>query len=210
MFEQTILANGNSGRRFWSACVGVTGEALVLAFAVVAPMVWPQVLPFAKDRISLYTPTVPRPLSKAPKPTATHAGPRSASNAPHPFTAPAAIPPRAAILSDPPVDMARAGAPGGLDLGSEPGIVNPAVLVHRVEPRYPPLARQARISGVVELECVIGIDGRMKEIAVRGGHPLLVTAAVEAVRQWVYRPTRLNGEPVEVIAPITVTFTLAP
>jgi protein TonB len=83
-----------------------------------------------------------------------------------------------------------------------------ARLLHRVEPVYPPLARQTRISGTVELTGVVGTNGRIRELRVVSGHPFLAAAALEAVRQWVYEPTLLNGEAVEVIAPITVNFRL--
>ena len=76
-------------------------------------------------------------------------------------------------------------------------------------PVYPPLARQARISGTVRLEGVISRTGHVINLQVVSGHPLLATAALDAVRQWVYRPTLLNGEAVEVIAPIEVHFTLS-
>lgn len=88
------------------------------------------------------------------------------------------------------------------------GLVEIGLPIRRVEPQYPALARQARIGGVVELEAVVGTDGRIRELKVKSGHPMLVNAAIEAVRQWIYRPTKLNGDPVEVIAPITVTFRL--
>ncbi|MGA3099230.1 MAG: energy transducer TonB [Bryobacteraceae bacterium] len=88
------------------------------------------------------------------------------------------------------------------------GLVKDAVVIHRVEPIYPDLARRARIGGVVRLEGVIGTDGRIRELKVLSGHPLLTKAALDAVSQWLYRPTTLNGEPVEVIAPIIVTFRL--
>jgi protein TonB len=88
------------------------------------------------------------------------------------------------------------------------GLVQLARPIHRVEPRYPALARQARISGEVELAGVIGTDGRIHELKVVRGHPLLVHAALDAVRQWIWAPTTLNGDPVEVIAPIIVTFVL--
>ena len=81
--------------------------------------------------------------------------------------------------------------------------VRMATPVHRVEPLYPPLAKQARVSGVVELLGVLGTDGRIHELKVLRGHPLLVNAAIEAVRQWIYEPTLLNGQAVEVSAPIT-------
>jgi protein TonB len=80
--------------------------------------------------------------------------------------------------------------------------------LQRVNPIYPPIARTARIGGKVELMGVLGTDGRIHEIKVISGHPLLVKAAVDAVMQWVYRPTILNGQAVEVQAPITVNFIL--
>jgi protein TonB len=86
--------------------------------------------------------------------------------------------------------------------------VQEALILHKPLPLYPPLARAARISGVVQLTGIIGTDGRIRSLHVDSGHPLLVKAAVDAVKQWVYRPTLLNGEAVEVIAPITVNFTL--
>jgi protein TonB len=86
--------------------------------------------------------------------------------------------------------------------------VQEARLIDRTKPAYPRLAVIARISGTVELAAVIGTDGRVREINVLGGHPMLVPAAIEAVRQWVYQPTMLNGEPVEVSTWITVRFIL--
>lgn len=89
------------------------------------------------------------------------------------------------------------------------GYVLEAKLIHRVVPVYPAPARLVRASGNVQLQAVIGRDGRIQEIKVVSGHPMLVPAAIEAVRQWIYQPTTLNGEPVEVDTVITVTFTLA-
>jgi periplasmic protein TonB len=84
-----------------------------------------------------------------------------------------------------------------------------AKLIRKVIPEYPPLAKAARISGVVHLIGTIGKDGTIRNLQLVGGHPILARAALEAVEQWVYEPTLLNGEPVEVIAPIEVDFTLA-
>ena len=89
------------------------------------------------------------------------------------------------------------------------GKVMEAKIVKRVLPVYPPLAKQARISGTVRLEGVISRDGRIVNLQVLYGHPLLTQAALQAVSQWLYQPTLLNGEPVEVIAPIDVHFTLS-
>ena len=88
------------------------------------------------------------------------------------------------------------------------GEVNLGRPVYRVEPTYPKLAIAAHVSGPVELEGIIGTDGRIRELHALSGNPLLVAAALDAVRKWVYVPTLLNGKPVEVIAPITVNFRL--
>jgi protein TonB len=78
-----------------------------------------------------------------------------------------------------------------------------------VEPVYPPLARQALIDGTVRFTAIIGGDGHILNLQLVSGHPLLVPAAQDAVRQWVYRPTLLNGTPVEVVTQIDVPFTLS-
>lgn len=84
-----------------------------------------------------------------------------------------------------------------------------ARLIKKVIPVYPPLARQARVSGTVHLIGVVAKDGTIQQLQVVSGNPLLVGAALDAVRQWVYRPTVLNNEVVEVIAPIDVIFILS-
>jgi len=88
------------------------------------------------------------------------------------------------------------------------GNVTAAMLINRVQPMYPPLARQTRISGTVRLHAIIGKNGAVQQLEVISGHPLLVQAALDAVRQWRYRPTLLNGEPVEVDTTIDVIFSL--
>ena len=88
------------------------------------------------------------------------------------------------------------------------GQVQPPRVVNQTRPIYPPLARQARIQGVVRLEGVIAKDGSVIELKVVSGHPLLIQSALDAVKQWRYQPTMLNGSPVEVITTIDVNFTL--
>jgi len=89
------------------------------------------------------------------------------------------------------------------------GKVQAAKIVHQVTPVYPPLARQARISGIVRLEAAISRSGTIESLQVMSGHPMLTQAALDAVRQWVYQPTLLNGQPVEVVTQIEVNFKLA-
>ncbi len=82
-------------------------------------------------------------------------------------------------------------------------------VIQKVMPVYPPEAKQARIQGTVRFTATIGKDGTVKNLELVYGHPLLVEAAKEAVSQWIYRPTLLNGDPVEVITQIDINFTLS-
>ena len=82
-------------------------------------------------------------------------------------------------------------------------------LIRKVQPTYPALARSARIQGIVVLQAVISRQGTIENLSVLTGHPMLVPAALDAVRQWRYRPYILNNEPVEVETQITVNFSLA-
>jgi protein TonB len=88
------------------------------------------------------------------------------------------------------------------------GNVTAASIVSQTRPLYPALARQARIQGNVVLHAIIDKDGKVAQLEVISGHPLLVQAALDAVKQWRYKPTLLNGDPVEVDTTITVTFTM--
>jgi protein TonB len=87
--------------------------------------------------------------------------------------------------------------------------VSQGLLVHKVNPTYPPLAKSARIQGSVVLQAVIGKDGSIQNLHAISGHPMLTPAAIDAVKQWRYKPYFLNGEPVEVDTQITVNFTLS-
>jgi protein TonB len=89
------------------------------------------------------------------------------------------------------------------------GQVAEANLIRRVQPVYPALAKSARVSGTVEFTAVISKEGNIENLQLVRGHPLLVNAAREAVLQWKYKPTMLNGQPVEVVTSIIVNFTLS-
>ena len=151
---------------------------------------------------------------------------------------PRAIPKQVEVFKEaelPPEAPVAGGVLGGLDngllggLGSGPAVAAPpppppapkqtqriklggqvvaAKLVAQPQPVYPPLARQARIQGNVVLHAIIDKDGRVGELQVISGHPLLVQSALEAVKNWRYQPTQLNGDPVEVDTTITVSFVL--
>ena len=84
-----------------------------------------------------------------------------------------------------------------------------ANLIHDVAPQYPPEAGRARIEGAVVLLAVIGTDGSVKDVRVESGLPILAQAAIDAVKQWQYKPYMIDGKPVEVDSRITINFTLA-
>ncbi|MBZ5561231.1 MAG: energy transducer TonB [Acidobacteriia bacterium] len=89
------------------------------------------------------------------------------------------------------------------------GQVIAAKAIYQPTPDYPPLAKMARIQGMVRLQAMIGKDGTVQDLKALSGHPWLVGAAIAAVQHWRYQPTLLNGEPVEVLTEIDVTFRLA-
>ena len=87
--------------------------------------------------------------------------------------------------------------------------VSEGLLVRKVQPQYPPLAKEAHIQGSVVLHAVIGKDGKVQQLQVESGHPMLARAAIDAVKKWQYKPYMLNGQPVEIDTTITVNFQLA-
>lgn len=110
------------------------------------------------------------------------------------------------IISSTPVAMPKVATPQRVRVSQG---VSQGLLVRKVNPTYPPLARQARIQGTVVLRAVISKDGSIENLQLVSGHPMLAPAAIEAVKQWKYRPYLLNGEPVEVDTEVQVNFTLS-
>ena len=89
------------------------------------------------------------------------------------------------------------------------GAVQAQNIISKVAPVYPPEAKQAGTQGTVQLSVVVGTDGKVESLNALSGPDVLVQAAVEAVKQWVYKPTLLNGQPVEVLTTVDVNFTLS-
>ena len=124
------------------------------------------------------------------------------------------------------IGCAPGGVPGGDPNGGVPGVglpsppstepirtggdIRPPLKVRNVFPVYPEIARAARVQGDVVLDCTISNEGRVIDVQVLSGHALLQAAAVDAVHQWLYRPTLLNGVPVPVVMTVTVHFALDP
>jgi len=124
------------------------------------------------------------------------------------------VPPDDALPIRPSPESGReqgvAGGDGGSDAVRVGGSIKEPKKLKSVAPEYPEIARQARVQGVVILECTISPEGEITRVTVLRGIPLLDQAAVDAVKQWVYAPTLLNGEPVSVIMTVTVNFRLGP
>lgn len=110
------------------------------------------------------------------------------------------------VTAPPPVEAPKPVPKQAVLVG---GKVQQAKQIYAPLPVYPPLAKQTGISGLVRLSAIIAADGTVEELKVISGHPWLVAAALEAVARWRYRPTLLNGEPVQVITQIDVNFTLS-
>ncbi len=247
MFEICVVSR--KAVRRWTVSLSLFAQAVVVAGALLFPLVFLEALPPVRlaDRTPLPPPSIRLIGTPARQPATARGGAALELSARRPaFVAPVRIPAGIAYVSGESPEMPGAGGVGfgvtggtgdlfGVPTGisttimaSEPpapaippptkvapaapvrigGDVRPPRLVREVQPVYPPLARSARVSGVVRLDSIIGRDGEIRSLRVVSGHPLLSSAAVDAVRQWRYSPTLLNGEPVEVILQIEVNFLL--
>jgi protein TonB len=237
MFEQSLLLDHGGGRKTATFAISLTAQILVAGVLLVAPLLYHEVLPALRMPEIAPVLTTWRP-PEAPG-AESRPAPRSNGLAlPNPFRPPVVLhsdyPEAGMIIVDynapalpaspgialpvgasttlpgfegpraPASDVAKPEAP--VLVG---GAVQAAKLLKQVVPMYPQPARQLRISGTVHLLGIIAKDGTIQRLQALSGHPLLRQAAIEAVSQWVYRPTVLNGQPVEVEAPIDVIFTLS-
>jgi protein TonB len=253
MFEQATLTNGPAGKRAWTTFLGLTSQVALVSFAVLVPMMWPQVLPTARflETLAPPLPPAPRQLGEAKQRPAKALVVRESFHSTG-FYQPPRIPKGPILLfDDAPVGPVVAGLPVGMGGGSDVGVIGgilldasksvrvpqpripepvvkaaavapaPAIprytvggnvhlgtLLHRAEPQYPPIAKAARVAGDVELECVVGVDGRIHQVKVTSGNALLVRAAVDAAWQWVYGPSKLNGVPIEIVTILKFSFKL--
>ncbi|MFZ0481631.1 MAG: energy transducer TonB [Terriglobales bacterium] len=110
------------------------------------------------------------------------------------------------IISSTPVAVPKVATPQRVRVSSG---VSSGLLIRKVAPNYPPLAKQARIQGSVVLHAQISKDGTIENLQLISGHAMLAPAAIEAVRQWRYKPYLLNGEPVAVETEVIVNFSLS-
>jgi periplasmic protein TonB len=216
--------------------VSVAVHAAALATVLLVPVLRPaEIPPPAPSSVPWRVPphVAPPAPRRETRPPAMRAGGARALTRVDPM-APSSAPPRPPIEelplgppddSPPPVCLKDCGVGPGTgqtsavgseagpgDSGSGPptvragGVIQPPARVVYVPPVYPSIAQAAGIGGVVILDCTIAPDGRVVDVRVLSGHPLLNEAAVSAVRQWTYRATRLDGVPVAVLMTVTVRF----
>jgi periplasmic protein TonB len=235
MFEELLVSNpyATKTNKRWTVLVSMVFQVTFLSILLLIPLIYTEALPKAMLATLLVAPPPPPP----PPPPAqvqvirkTQVHLMDAGK----LMAPKAIPKNITIIkeeADPDMGAgggvlggvaggSMGGAIGGV-IGGMPGPPKPAQsrikvggnvtaarLQNKVTPVYPPLARQTRISGTVRLHAIIAKDGTVQQLEVLSGHPLLVQSALDAVRQWRYQPTLLNGEPVEVDTTVDVIFSL--
>jgi periplasmic protein TonB len=231
MFEQALLESARhspGARRTYSTAASLLLQAAALATFVAVPLLTTQIAPRIRDRAPMYLPQL------TPSPVIESSGiqPVSTSSSASSLRQPRTINPLDRSKSDPDtqplalreIGMGKAGpAMPNLFNNTRPQVVlRPAdnvkppvisvleqgVVISRVQPLYPHIAIVNRIQGTVHLNAVIASNGRLEELRVLSGHPMLAQAALDAVRQWKFRPYVLNGQPIPVQTEVIVNFGL--
>jgi protein TonB len=232
LLESTLMKKKTN--KSWSVALSTVVQTMIMGVLVLVPLIHTEALPKTMLSTILVAPPSPPPPPEQPARTTVRQVPRSFRNGV--MVAPKVIPGFVDMTPEPELPPEEPGSrttnsifdniPGqgilgnnGPALPSAPKIAPPtrvkqggnvtaASVISQARPLYPALAMQARIQGNVVLHAIIDKDGRVAQLEVISGHPLLVQAALDAVKQWRYRPTLLNGDPVEVDTTITVTFTM--
>lgn len=112
------------------------------------------------------------------------------------------------VIAPPPAPLPEEAPPAVPRQLRVPGAVQKALLVKQVRPDYPRLAKEARIEGTVRIEILVDVEGKVEDLRLIEGHPLLAQAALQAVKQWEFRPTRLRGTPIATLSVVDVVFRL--
>jgi protein TonB len=236
MFDDLLESTNEKKKtnKGWSVILSGLVQTVILGVLVLIPLIYTEALPKAMLSTLLIAPPPPPPPPPPPAVVKTVVKPVARLIQSGKLMQPRAIPKEVAVFKEaelPPDVINNTGTTGGVFGGipgqgligaalppppkaaapsriKQGGNVTAASIVTQTRPVYPPLARQARIQGNVLLHAIIDKDGRVAQLEVVSGHPLLVQAALDAVKQWRYKPTLLNGDPVEVDTQITVTFTM--
>jgi len=228
MFDQVNTAKTNKS---WTVTLSALAQFVILGVLILIPLIYTEALPKELSSMFLVAPAPPPP---PPPPAAVVKTVRPRFVQPQRMVAPTVIPKKVEIVKDEAPDVGAAGGfgvAGGVAGGVLGGIitsggpppppkpptptritiggnVQQAKAIERTQPQYPAIAKAAHVQGTVVLHAIIAKDGTVQQLQLMSGPPLLVNAAMEAVRQWRYQPTLLNGEPVEVDTTIQVVFSL--
>ncbi len=237
MFDDLLESTNQKKKtnKGWSVILSGLVQTIILGILVLIPLIYTEALPKAMLSTLLIAPPPPPPPPPPPQPVKTIIKPVARLIQSGKLMQPRAIPKEVAVFKEaelPPDVTTNTGVTGGVFGGipgqgliggqalppppkaaapsriKQGGNVTAASILSQTRPVYPALARQARIQGSVVLHAIIDKDGKVAQLEVVSGHPLLVQAALDAVKQWRYKPTLLNGDPVEVDTTITVTFTM--
>src|SRR6478752_6161602 len=234
MFGDVVNPSIKVGSRSWyTVPLSILVHTVVIGAVVIIPLMAADVLPTPPSMMA-FVAAAPPPPPPPPPPQAPQAPPPKVEVNPNaaPVEAPKEIKPETGLeqgtksavsgVEGGIVGGVTGGIVGGLEAAPPPpppppppaapvrvgGAIKQPTKIKDARPVYPPIAQSARVQGVVIIEATIGPDGRVQEAHVLRSIPLLDAAALDAVKQWQYTPTTLNGVPVPVIMTVTVNFTL--
>ena len=235
MFEDSLVESAGRIRTQtkWTGPVSLLVQAAFVGVLILLPLIYTEVLPTHLLATTLVAPPPPPPPPPPPTPQVQHVQ-RVSEIVNGELRTPNKIPKKIQMIKEeeaPPPPSNVVGVVGGVQGGVSGGVMNSIIgsgapppkvaapqkirvsqgvaeanLIHKVDPTYPQMAKLAHVTGDVVLSAVISKAGVIENLRATSGHPILVTAAIEAVKQWRYKPTLLNGEPVEVETTITVRF----
>lgn len=234
MFDKLVVSGKvEKTNKPWAVTLSALIQAVILAVLILIPLMYTEALPKNMLNTFLVAPAPPPP-PPPPQPVVKVVQQPKVINL-QKMVAPTVIPKNVAVVRDEaPVIYTNTsdGVAGGTGnvlgglIGSGPagppppppttpqrirvgGNVEAASLINKVSPEYPAIAKTAHVSGTVILHAIIGKDGGIRELQYVSGPPLLMKSALDAVKQWRYKPTMLNGEAVEVDTTIDVVFSLS-
>ena len=232
MFDQLVVSSPHQEgtHKPWAVAMSALVQSVIVGVMILIPLIYTEALPKGMLNTFLVAPAPPPP---PPPPAAPIKIVRPRIVQPQTMVAPTVIPNKVAMIKDEAPDIGAGSngfgvaggtgdALGGGILNTAPppppkatpsrikvgGNVQSASLIRQVQPIYPPIAKTAHVSGTVILHAIIAKDGSIQELQYVSGPALLMKAAMDAVHEWRYKPTMLNGEPVEVDTTVQVVFTL--
>jgi len=234
MFDQLVISSAHVSKTHkpWTVAMSAGVQFLIVGIMILIPLIYTEALPKGMLNTFLVAPAPPPPPPPPAAPVKAVVRPRIIT--PQRMVAPTVIPKTVQVIKDEAPDVGALGVEGGVGGGVPGGVlggiignaapppppkptqtrirvggnVQGAKLIHQVQPVYPQIAKTAHVSGTVLLHAIIAKDGTIQQLEYVSGPPLLMRAAMDAVHEWRYQPTLLNGEPVEVDTTIQVVFTL--